>query len=76
MLAMYRGMYGLSKDDLLKAAMLKLETTNNHYSDIFLVTAKAAGNEIKTQGSKSSGKPSKKLPKAGFDQLSSFIGAM
>lgn len=74
MLRYYQGIFSLGKEDLLKAATLKLETTNNHYSDIFTVTAKAAGNEIKkTRGT---GRAKKEMPKASFDTLASFIGAM
>ena len=74
MLKYYNAIYQLSKEDLLKAAVLKLETTNNHYSDMFIVTAKAAGNEIKR--SRQSRQAKRELPKASFDTLANFIGAM
>jgi len=57
----------------LAAIKLKLETTNNHYSDIFYITVKAFGGKI---DKKSSAKEARKNPKASFDQISSFIGAM
>ena len=72
MLKYYKAIYSLSLEDLRRAATLKLETTNNHYSDMFIITAKAAGNEIK----KPKQRAKKQLPEASFDTLASFIGAM
>lgn len=73
MLKYYKAIYSLSLEDLRKAASLKLETTNNHYSDMFIITAKAAGNEIKKPKQRQA---KKQLPEASFDTLASFIGAM
>ncbi len=73
MTRVYKASFLLSRKDLITAITLKLETTNNHYSDIFIVTAKAFGNKIKTKGV---GRPKKDLPKASFSQMSSFLGAM
>lgn len=70
---MYKAWYLLSKEQLLKAASLKLETTSNNYSDIFILTVKAFGGELKN---KPSGKKASSLPAAGFDQMASFIGAI
>ena len=70
---MYRAIYLLTREQLLKAAVLKLETTNNHYSDIFTITARAFGGKLKK--TRTMGR-AKKLPKAGFNQMASFLGAM
>lgn len=65
--------FRLTKQDLVRAATLKLETTNNYFSDIFTVTAKASGNKIKDQKSR---RPRKDLKPASFDGMAAFIGAM
>ena len=70
---MYKAIFSLTKQHLVTASTLKLETTNNHYSDIFKVTAKAYGNKIKEN--KKVGR-TKTMPKAGFDGMAAFIGAM
>ena len=70
---MYQSIFSLTKTELVTACTLKLETTNNHYSDIFTVTAKASGHKTK---STRSAKPAKTMPKASFDGLANFIGAM
>ena len=72
----YRAYFLLTKGDLTKAITLKLETTNNHYSDIFAVTAKANGNKIDHKKSHTMGRPKSQMKKASFDQLASFIGAI
>ncbi len=67
----YKAMYTFSKESLLKTITLKLETTSNNYSDMFTITALAFGNKpnkVKRQA--------KKLPKASFDTMAGFIGAM
>jgi len=69
--AAYKAMFSFSKETLLKAVTLKLEATSNKYSDMFTITALAFGNKpgkVKRQA--------KKLPKASFDTMASFIGAM
>lgn len=73
---MYRANFLLSKHDLIKAATLRLEATNNHYSDIFTTTAKAFGSKIDKKKSTGRSKVHKDMPKAGFDQMSKFLGAM
>ena len=64
--------FSFQKEDLLKTITLKLETTSNKYSDIFNITALANGNTPE----ETTKKPSKKLPKASFDSMAGFIGAM
>ena len=75
MVQVYKASFLLTKHDLVLAATLKLETTNNHYSDIFTITAKAFGGDVK-KPKRAIGRAKKKLPKASFDQMASFIGAM
>ena len=75
MIRVYNAHYKLIKKELITAATLKLETTSNNYSDIFTVTAKAFGSKIKKKGTTPRSK-TKALPKAGFDSMASFIGAM
>ena len=72
-LRMLQSIFSLTKTELVTACTLKLETTNNHYSDIFTVTAKASGNKIK---STRASKPAKTMPKAGFADMAKFVGAM
>jgi hypothetical protein len=64
-------MFTFSKKTLLNAVTLKIETTNNKFSDMFTTTALAFGNK---PGKRKV--PAKKAPKAGFDTLANFIGAM
>ncbi len=76
MASMYKASFQLTKQNLIKAATLKLETTNNHYSDIFTITAKAFGSKIDKKKTIGRSRVSKDMPKAGFDTLATFIGAM
>ena len=48
--------------------------TNNEYSDIFIIIAKANGNKLEKSGRRR--RTPKKLPKAGFDTMANFLGAM
>ncbi len=75
MVRVYGAYYKLTKNDLITAATLKLETTSNNYSDIFTVTAKAFGSKINKKKTTGRAK-TKSLPKAGFDAMATFIGAM
>ncbi len=70
-LAYYKACTSLTYEDLKEAAILKLEIATSHYYDIFKITAQAFGNEVKDSPKKKSN-----LPKAGFDQIAAFIGAM
>jgi len=72
---MYGAFFKLPKKNLISAATLKLEATSNNYSDIFTVTAKAFGGKIKKKKTMGRTK-AKTLPKAGFDQMAAFVGAM
>jgi len=63
--------FNFSKEVILDTIALKLETTSNKYSDMFTITALAFGNKPGKLK-----RPAKKLPKASFDAMSSFIGAM
>lgn len=74
MVKMYQAFFKLSKNDLISAATLKLEATSNNYSDIFTVTAKAFGGKIKKKNGPR--REAKNLPKASFDGMAAFIGAM
>ncbi len=75
MVKYYGAIYTISREQLSKAAILRLETTNNYFSDIFIVTAQANGNKI--NNNKEFGRKAiKKLPKASFKIMAGFVGAM
>jgi len=76
MVSVYKASFLLAKSDLIKAATSKLETTNNNYSDIFTITAKAFGGKINNKKPIGRRKVAKALPKASFDTMASFVGAM
>ena len=50
--------------------------TNNELYDKFIIVAKAMGNTIKSPTGKGSSKRSTELPKADFNTISAFLGAM
>ena len=76
MVSFIKASFLITKQNLVKTATLKLETTNNHYSDIFTVTAKAFGSKLDKKKTTGRSRPHKDMPKAGFDQMSNFLGAM
>lgn len=76
MVSVHKASFLLTKKELIKAATLKIEATNNHYSDIFTITAKAFGGKIDKKKTTGRSRPTKKLPKASFDTMATFIGAM
>lgn len=68
--------YLLTLNQLRTAASLKIEMTNNELYDKFIIVAKAMGNTIKSPTGKGSSKRSSELPKADFNTISAFLGAM
>ena len=66
-----KAMFTFSKETLVNTIALKIETTSNKYYDMFNITALAFGNKPSKSKTKA-----KKLPKASFDTMASFIGAM
>jgi hypothetical protein len=56
--------------------MLKLEIASHKFYDTFKVTASAFGNDVKESDSKTSKSKASKLPKASFDGMAAFLGAM
>lgn len=70
--AVRKAIFLLTKKSLLAAIALKLEITNNNYSDIFDIAVRAAGGKVERKKVSAA----KSLPKAGFDQMAAFIGAM